>query len=936
MLCYMALVVVPVGLVILVMATKFGGLRAPRAMDQAQMARLLATGHGFVTSVVRPFGLTVYEGKPYPPDLYNAPLQPFLLSFILTGNSGQDRTVAVFGAGLWLVAIWLTFLIAKKWFGNRTAGLAALLYGCCVMALMASVEGLPVPLLANAVLLVSLLAVPAAMQSNEIDTIPISWRIPLAGVVCALATLTHYLFVLLALAVAVYYLLTAERKWAALWRFGAGYVLMAAPWLIRNAILTGSPVFSLYGYELLTGLRQYPGATLWRGLEHVGNPFWYALLHPVGTGQKFLANLWHLRAAFLGVLEPIACLLFLAAWFNLKRGAGWRWLVKLTTGSLVIGIAGMCLLRPEPELLLAWAPVMAIVAAAQLNDWVALAITPERMAPTMVFDEDLAFPGEKPGFFYRINTTKIRSAVARTVVYGTITGVAAFPMLYFLFGQSSPSVAGWENRIQTTQRLLPANGVIMSDNPEFVAWHFRRTAVLLCRQEPEVNWVEQKLDPISAFLVSTSLLSGPEIGISPWWKWIIVPRGIYRRFAVVPGMSPDTTLRVRDSQFPVANANDSTLSADGRVQLGTEMLASKRYREAAEQFDLALRDDPANVDALLGLWQVNASFRDANLLALVDVALAVNPDNPTGAQTIERATTLLNQARVVHPRDPWLLLQAATMEARRQNWNQVNLLLETLAKQSPPFLSSKLLLANLYLQQGQLTDAARVVEELQAESPNDASVLIAVGRLREGQQNIPAALEAYARAQQLRPQWPLPYLRAGTLCLTAQRYPEAITNFKKYTELASDSFAGQLGLASAYEGAGQVQNAVDTYDQMLRRWPDQIIIINNLANLLATSGTDLPRAERLARQLDKAQPPRAPMLDTQAWVSHLAGHQDEALRLIQQAAALAPTEGIIQYHLGKILLATGKTDLARQALQKALVLTLPSAQENDARKLLAQ
>ena len=51
------LVLAPVCLIVLTMAVKFQGLQSPVAWEYAQVARNIATGHGFVTSAVRPLML---------------------------------------------------------------------------------------------------------------------------------------------------------------------------------------------------------------------------------------------------------------------------------------------------------------------------------------------------------------------------------------------------------------------------------------------------------------------------------------------------------------------------------------------------------------------------------------------------------------------------------------------------------------------------------------------------------------------------------------------------------------------------------------------------------------------------------------------------------------------------------------------------------------
>src|SRR5882724_11627092 len=77
---YVALLALPPLLAVVVLASKFSGLQTADAFDRAQLARHLAAGDGFVTSVVRPLSLTFRADVTSHPDLYNAPLPPLVLS----------------------------------------------------------------------------------------------------------------------------------------------------------------------------------------------------------------------------------------------------------------------------------------------------------------------------------------------------------------------------------------------------------------------------------------------------------------------------------------------------------------------------------------------------------------------------------------------------------------------------------------------------------------------------------------------------------------------------------------------------------------------------------------------------------------------------------------------------------------------------------------
>src|SRR5881296_2277358 len=118
-----ALVPVAVILMLIVIAGKFQTLQQPTAWEHAQLARHLAEGDGFVTSVVRPLSLVFKPQVPNHPDLYNAPGHPLAEAIFFRVFGSSDKIAALAGAVLWLVSVWLTFLIARSWFGTGAAAL---------------------------------------------------------------------------------------------------------------------------------------------------------------------------------------------------------------------------------------------------------------------------------------------------------------------------------------------------------------------------------------------------------------------------------------------------------------------------------------------------------------------------------------------------------------------------------------------------------------------------------------------------------------------------------------------------------------------------------------------------------------------------------------------------------------------------------------------
>jgi len=80
----------------------------------------------------------------------------------------------------------------------------------------------------------------------------------------------------------------------------------------------------------------------------------------------------------------------------------------------------------------------------------------------------------------------------------------------------------------------------------------------------------------------------------------------------------------------------------------------------------------------------------------------------------------------------------------------------------------------------------------------------------------------------------------------------------------------------------------------------------------------------------------APVIDTLGWMLVEKGHAERGLPLLKKAVAAAPEAMDIRLHLAQALMKTGDKSAARSELEKILASPKGSAQNEQARALLAQ
>ena len=128
-------------------------------------------------------------------------------------------------------------------------------------------------------------------------------------------------------------------------------------------------------------------------------------------------------------------------------------------------------------------------------------------------------------------------------------------------------------------------------------------------------------------------------------------------------------------------------------------------------------------------------------------------------------------------------------------------------------------------------------------------------------------------------------------------------------------------LAGIYERDGKVEPAIALYEAMLRKAPDNVFVINNLASLLADHRSDarsLARALELAKPLAAANDPIS--LDTVGWAYYRNRDYPNATQLLERAVAADGSNPLLRYHLGKAYQGAGNAVGADRELRQALQL----------------
>lgn len=519
------------------------------AMDFAQIARNMATGHGFSTSIFRPLALSGYvtPGAQDPSavlDVSRPPLFPALLmlAFVVHGGHGGGTVVALTSLLFFLASAVSVFFLARRLFPTEgRPWLPLLSVGLYVLgggALGYAVSGLPATL---ATFLVTLLLI-MLHKAHEVGGRPVPpVRCFWVGVLLGLCYLTQYSLLLLVVPTLLY--VYASRASARAGRGVAfcvlGFLAATLVWLVRTATVAhGNPFFTLLLYGVMADTPDYPGATtIYRSVMPTVGPFAFFFSHLPDMAAKAGRNLFFYQSRVLDVFNVFVLAPALASllWrFPDSRVGVLRGFVAV---SLFLLVSVTSFFAPSLQVLVPFGPALCALAAGlvfsvlQQQRWVALS---QRMALW--------------GWGVLVGVGLLALFAAR----GTVT---LNPIQNGVSMLAEPPVqAHFKPRIAKAVK----DGAVITDSPWEVAWRLPgRPALWLPRdnQTYEAVVAQSPNDagkvPASCVLLTPNLAAYGALGeATPWVLWSTHPLALEERTQALATLNrTPRTFQARVTQY---------------------------------------------------------------------------------------------------------------------------------------------------------------------------------------------------------------------------------------------------------------------------------------------------------------------------------------------------------------------------------------------------
>ncbi len=194
------------------------------------------------------------------------------------------------------------------------------------------------------------------------------------------------------------------------------------------------------------------------------------------------------------------------------------------------------------------------------------------------------------------------------------------------------------------------------------------------------------------------------------------------------------------------------------------------------------------------------------------------------------------------------------------------------------------------------------------------------------------ALAHLDRFAEINPNYAVDMLRSKAQILAGlDRYDEALEYFDQAIGYRPNEEGLRLSRAELTLRMGDVDAAIDQYEQTVKRWPDSPMSLNALGYTLADRTDRYGEAAKLIKKALRMQPESPAIIDSWGWVLHRQGKNEEALQYLEKAyERLSDPE--VAGHIVEVLMALDRREEAAARLAEAELLFPDSDYLKDVRR----
>lgn len=351
-----------------------------------------------------------------------------------------------------------------------------------------------------------------------------------------------------------------------------------------------------------------------------------------------------------------------------------------------------------------------------------------------------------------------------------------------------------------------------------------------------------------------------------------------------------------------------------------------QQKEFVDWLERASKADPAAMQpwtGLTGYYLQQKNQKEA--VAHAQAAVTANPKSPVALDLlgstqlaidqVDAAVATFNKLAELVPRSPLAYYRLGIAKAAGKDVDGAAASFARALVLKPDYVEAVEALVALNVKNGKYDEAQRAAQDFQTRYPKSPEGVILEGDMEMAQKHYEQSAKLFDRAQKIAG------TTAGAIGLHRAsslngKGPSADAVFQQWLKAHPDDMLARSYMADVYLREGNDKAAIEQYQILLGKNPDNLMALNNLAVLYQQVND--PKAEEVARHAYKLASGSAGVTDTLGWI--LVGQNDikEGLELLHKAALLAPTATVIHYHYATALVKAGDKEKARQELKQLI------------------
>lgn len=261
---------------------------------------------------------------------------------------------------------------------------------------------------------------------------------------------------------------------------------------------------------------------------------------------------------------------------------------------------------------------------------------------------------------------------------------------------------------------------------------------------------------------------------------------------------------------------------------------------------------------------------------------------------------------------PPVLLRLAQAQNAAKDVSGARSSLKAALEVDPTNTSAAAALVELEMRSGQPEEALKVATAFRDRKPDAAAGDILTGDVYMGQRRYAEAVTAYTQAMEKQTSSPL-VLRLYRARWAADDRERALSELGEWVSGNPDDSGAALVLAGGLLNVGRYDEATRRYEALAEQFPENAVILNNLAWLYLTK--DDERSVEFAERAHELAPNSPRVADTLGWILVQRGQVERGLELLEEAKDKMPLEPDILFHYAVGLHRAGRSDEAEKFLR---------------------